>query len=630
MIEGNQIVKVMPDRTDGPSEGIACIKGLTIHESVANNQGRILTPLTRMSKNAEFRKVSWDEAYKFIYDRTKDLAPSEVFINASGKTTNEDCYVAQKFARIAYNTNNVDSCCARLCHATTVQGLDNCFGSRAAFSEMDDVYNLDCLFIIGSNPASNYPVLHNRILKARRKGLKVVSSQAVYNVTGKFSDVSLLIYPGTELILLNGIMNALIHEGAYDKSVEAVEGFERLRRVVESYTIDFVQQACGVDLDQLNGLIGHLANAKSLGIIHGMGLTQHVTGSENVHALLNLMILKNAQLLSQRGEINVQGVGDMGCLPDRLPTGPLVTGPQLREKWKIDVPLSKGKTIVEAFLISPVKAAFISGMNAAQSLPNLNVAHRNLQNMFVIVLDHYFNLTTRFADVILPTPLLFEREGTITNGERRVRYVREVVKTLGDCRPEWQIFKDLSSLFGCAEHFSYEEPRDITEEIVSTIPAYKQIDVEAVYHGEDGWPEKRMHFRRFMPEHFEGVEDIRSDKYPLILTSFRSMHHFLTGEMTNLSKTLMSFKEGPFCYLSTLDAARLNISEGDTVEVSSSVGNVTCKAQIDESIPKGRVGMHFHFEQLLVNRLFPTQFDEKTFTPNYKMTAVGVRKLPTA
>jgi len=628
MVENGRIVKVTPDRSDGPSEGIACIKGLTIHETVANDEGRILAPQIRMSKDEPFREVSWAEAYRFIFGRTRDLAPSEVFINASGKTTNEDCYVTQKFARIAYKTNNIDSCCARLCHVTTVQGLENCFGSRAAFSKMDDIYGLDCLFIIGSNPASNYPVLHNRILKARRKGLKVVSSQAVYNITAKFSDVSLLIYPGTELILLNGVMNAIIHEGMYDKSVESVEGFERLRRVVEPYTIDFVWRTCGVDLEQLNQLIEHISHAKSLGIIHGMGLTQHVTGSENVHTLLNLMILKNAQLLSLRGEINVQGVGDMGCLPDRLPTGPLVSAPLLGEKWGTPVPIGKGKTIVEAFLISPPKAVFISGMNAAQSLPNLNVVHRNMRDMFVVVLDHYFNLTTRFADVVLPTPLLFEREGTITNGERRVRPVREVVAPCGECKPEWQIFKELSVLFGCEDSFRYEKSRDITEEIVEVVPAYRDLNVASVYDGNDGWPEKRVVFRRFMPEHFEGVEDIRSDKYPLILTSFRSQHHFLTGEMTNKAKTLMSFKEGPYCYLSALDAERLGVSDDDLVEVSSSVGSLRCGARVAEDIPKGRVGMHFHFEELLVNRLFPTQFDEKTFTPNYKMTAVSVRRLP--
>jgi predicted molibdopterin-dependent oxidoreductase YjgC len=625
IVEDNRIVKMLPDKTDNPSEGIACVKGLTIHETMSTDEGRILRPQVRNRKDEPFREVSWEEAYRFIFQKTKDLAPSEVFINASGRITNEDCYITQKFARIAYKTNNIDACCARLCHVTTVQGLENCFGSRAAFSKMDDVYGLDCLFIIGSNPAGNYPVLYDRIMQARRKGLKVISSHALYSLTTKFSDVSLIIYPGTELILLNGIMNALIHQHAYDKSAENVEGFERLRSVVELYTIDFVRQACGVDLDKLNQLIDHIANAEALGIIHGMGLTQHVTGSENVHALLDLMILKNAQLLSLRGEINVQGAGDMGCLPDRVPTGPLATAPVLESKWNVKVPMGKGKSIVEAFLISPSKAVLISGMNAAQSLPNLNVVHKNLQEMFVVVMDHYHNLTTKFADVVLPTPLLFERGGTITNGERRVRHVRRVREPCGDCKPEWQIFSELSTYFGCADHFHYKTVRAITEEIVDVVPAYRKIDVADVYSDSDAWPDKRMIFRRFVPEHFEGVEDIRSDKYPLILTSFRSMHHFLTGEMTNKSKTLMSFKEGPYCYLSAVDAERLGISNGNTVEVLSSVGSVTCEARIDESIPKGRVGMHFHFEELLVNRLFPTQFDEKTFTPNYKMVAVNVR-----
>jgi predicted molibdopterin-dependent oxidoreductase YjgC len=620
-------MKMLPDKTDDPSEGIACVKGLTIHETMNTDEGRILRPQVRNRKDEPFQEVSWDEAYRFIFRKTKDLAPSEVFINASGRITNEDCYITQKFARIAYKTNNIDACCARLCHVTTVQGLENCFGSRAAFSKMDDVYGLDCLFIIGSNPAGNYPVLYDRIMRARRKGLKVISSHALYSLTTKFSDVSLIIYPGTELILLNGIMNALIHQHAYDKSAENVEGFERLRSVVELYTIDFVRQACGVDLEKLNQLIDHIANAKALGIIHGMGLTQHVTGSENVHALLDLMILKNAQLLSLRGEINVQGAGDMGCLPDRVPTGPLATAPLLEGKWNVKVPIGKGKSIVEAFLISPPKAVLISGMNAAQSLPNLNVVHKNLQEMFVVVMDHYHNLTTKFADVVLPTPLLFEREGTITNGERRVRHVRRVREPCGDCKPEWQIFSELSRYFDCPNHFNYKTARAITEEIVDVVPAYRKVNVASVYSDSDAWPDKRMIFRRFVPEHFEGVEDIRSDKYPLILTSFRSMHHFLTGEMTNKSKTLMNFKEGPYCYLSAIDAERLGISNGNTVEVVSSVGNVKCEARIDESIPRGRVGMHFHFEQLLVNKLFPTQFDEKTFTPNYKMVAVDVRNL---
>src|SRR5512136_1227810 len=189
LVENGRIVKILPDRTDNPSEGIACIKGLNIHESISSNRGRLLKPLIRTSKDQPFKEASWKEAYSLIHERTKDLAPSEVFINASGKITNEDCYVTQKFARIAFKTNNIDACCARLCHVTTVEGLEHCFGTRSAFSQMDDVYNCDTLFVVGSNPASNYPVLHNRILKAKRKGLKVVSSQAIYNNTTKISDV---------------------------------------------------------------------------------------------------------------------------------------------------------------------------------------------------------------------------------------------------------------------------------------------------------------------------------------------------------------------------------------------------------------------------------------------------------
>ena len=187
---------------------------------MSTDEGRILNPMVRNHKARTIPPGVVGRSLSLYIRTNRDLAPSEVFINASGKITNEDCYVTQKFARIAYKTNNVDACCARLCHVTTVQGLENCFGSRAAFSKMDDVYGLDCLFIIGSNPAGNYPVLYNRIMRARRKGLKVVSSHALYSLTTKFSDVSLIIYPGTELILLNGIMNALIHQHGYEKARE--------------------------------------------------------------------------------------------------------------------------------------------------------------------------------------------------------------------------------------------------------------------------------------------------------------------------------------------------------------------------------------------------------------------------
>jgi predicted molibdopterin-dependent oxidoreductase YjgC len=300
---------------------------------------------------------------------------------------------------------------------------------------------------------------------------------------------------------------------------------------------------------------------------------------------------------------------------------------RLEEYWHTKIPIEKGKTIIEAFLISPVKAAFISSFNPAQSLPNLNEVHRNLKRMFLVVSDHYFNLTTRFADVVLPTPTLMERVGTITNGERRVRLVRKVVEPLGQSKPEWKIVKELSEFFGCAGYFAYESEKEIFKEIVTLVPAFSKINVDEVYRGKDWFADKEPKHCKFIPEHFEGVEEVRSKRYPLILTTFRSKDHFLTNEMTSKSKTLSRSLDGPYCYMNEADAKKMGIKDGDKVRVSSHVGTLTTKAKITSKIPPGIVGMHFHFEEALVNKLFPTQFDEETFTPNYKLVAVKVEKI---
>jgi formate dehydrogenase major subunit len=624
-VEGKKVVKVLPDFSDEVSEGKPCIKGLTINEVV--EKGRNLRPLIRKNKNSKFKAVSWREAYDFIYKNTKDLAPEEVFFAPSGKITNEDNYVIQKFARIVFKTNNIDGCCSRLCHIATVKGLCNTFGTPTTQWKMNDVYGADCLLIIGSNPASNHPVIFNRILKARSKGARMISIQTIVNLISKHSDFAVTVQPGTETVLLNGIMNILIRGKAYGKNVEFLEGFSRLQEIVKKYTPKLVCELCGITEQQLAELAAIIKDSKSFAVFHGMGLTQHVNAMENVHSLLNLVVLKNGKLLSSRGEVNVHGVGDMGCAPDMLPTDSFIGFDRLEKLWQCKVPKEKGKNIIEAFLISPVKAAFISGFNPAQSLPNLTEVHKNLKNIFLVCLDSYSNLTAEFANVILPTPILIERTGTITNGERRIRFVKKVVEPLGSSKPEWQIFKELSSLFWQENYFDFDSEKQIFAEIVKTIPAYSGIDVDAVYEGKDAWADKKIKFTRFNPEEFEGTEDVRSEKYPFLLTTFRSQYHFLTGEATSKSKTLRKSADGPYCYLNAEDAKQLKIKNGNKIRVLSHVSSVITEARIDERIPKGIVAMHFHFDSLLVNKLFPTQFDEETFTPNYKMVAVRVEKI---
>ncbi len=623
VVENGRIIKTLPDDSDKVSEGKPCIKGLTLHEVIQKD--RILKPMIRENKTSPFKEVSWDEAYDFIYKRTKELSPEEIFFAPSGKTTNEDCYTMQKFARIVFKTNNVDGCCTRLCHISTVKALLDSLGNGAIPTKMDDIHDIDCLLIIGSNPASNYPVMFDRILKSRKK-MKIISVQNIENLTSQYADIKITIQPGTDIAFLNGIMNELVQRKAYDKDIENIENFSELCEVVKKYSPETVCELCNISKENFNKTVDTIENSKNFGVMHGMGLTQHVHGTANAHSLLNLMILKNGKLLSGRGEINVQGVGDMGCLPDSM-SAVLSNKETVENVWETELPESKGKNMADSLIISPVKAAFVSDFNPAQSLPNLNRVHENLKKMFLVQLDHHLNITSEFADVILPTPTLVERNGTITNGERRVRHVDKAIEPMGMSKPDWIIFKELSKLFGFEKFFSYKDGKEITDEICRTIPAYKNVDVDSVYNGNDDFADKKIKFFKFHPEEFKSKKDIRSEKYPFILTTFRSQYHYLSDEMTSKSETLSKSPDGPYCYMNIEDAKKLEIGDEDKVEVSSSVSSLVTKAKIDKRIPRGIAGMYFHFRELLVNKLFPAEFDEKTFTPSYKMVAVQIKKM---
>ena len=625
-----KIIGVRPDASDKVSEGKPCIKGLTLHE--VYNRGRILHPMIRKNKSSKLKQVSWDDAYDFIFKKTQGLIRGEIFFGPSGKITDEDNYIMQKFARIVYETNNIDGCCTRLCHIATLKALQDMFGNTCAPTTMDDIYDRDCILIIGSNPADHYPVLYNRIMQARTKnGLKIISVRPILNLNPESADINATIHPGMEIVFLNGVMHLLFEMNACSEKSKTIDEFKQLQNVVKDYTPKKVSELCGVSCKQLQEIASMIAASKNFGIIHGMGITQHVNAIENTHSLFNLLLLKDGKLLSCRGEVNVQGVGDMGCMPDILPTGSLMTFKNLEKIWCSGkkIPVEKGLSSIEAFLLSPVKAAIISSFNPAQSLPNLDLVHKNLKKIFLVQLDSYANLTTNFADVVLPTPVLFERSGTITNGERRVRLVRQVVKPAGGSKPEWIIFKEFAKYFGasCEKIFDYASEKEIFGEIVRTIPAYSSVNAKSAYAGKDQWPDKKIKFTKFIPEQFEGIEDVRSKQYPFILTTFRSKNFFVTNEMTGKSKTLCKSPDGPYCYISADDAKSIEVKDGSMVKVSSRVSSIESKIKIDRRMPKGIVGMHFHFDTLLVNKLFPTQFDEETFTPNYKVVAVRVEKV---
>ncbi|MFB6088507.1 MAG: molybdopterin oxidoreductase family protein, partial [Candidatus Aenigmatarchaeota archaeon] len=488
--------------------------------------------------------------------------------------------------------------------------------------------DIDTLLVVGSDPATNYPVFFNK-LEERRDEIDVVSVQSIVNrTTMEIGDIEVSLEPGTEMVLLNGIINEVISSGSYNKNREDINNFSILKQISSEYTADYVCEECSIKKDSFEKVCDIINNSKCLGIFHGMGFTQHVNSMENIHTLLNLMILKSGKVLTLRGEVNVQGVGDMGCLPNTLPSGPLPTSEKLEEYWKADISQEKGKNIMEGFLLSPVKAALVADFNPAQSMPNLDKVHGNLEKIFLVYMGPYSNKTSEFADVILPTPVLLERNGTVTNGERRVRKINKVQKCYGDSKAEWQIFKEFSKWFNMEDLFNYDNESNIFEEICEVIPDYSDLDVKQIYlDKEDMFARQEIKYESFQPEEFDGVDFSRSDKYPYLLTTFRSKFQFLTGEMSSKSKTLNKTSDDPCFYMNSGDMKEEGINDGDSVELKSSVSSLVGKVKPSDNIPAGIVGSNFHSKKFLINKLMPTQFDEESFIPNYKAVGVSVEKL---
>ncbi|MGQ9479421.1 MAG: molybdopterin oxidoreductase family protein, partial [Thermoproteota archaeon] len=604
--------------------GFPCVRGLTIHEIIYKN--RLTKPLIRESKDEDFKEVSWKEAYEFIYENIRDLEGNEILFIPSGKTTNENNYVMQKFARAVLKSNNVDGCCARLCHVNTIAALREVFGINGSPGRIEDIDTRDLILIIGSNPASNYPIAFKRVVKAKARGTKLIGVNSPLNETSKFCDINVQLKPDTQIVFLKGLINEIIERDVPDDR-KKIEGFSQLIRTVSEYTRERVLKICGIDPETFKKVVDMVYYSKAFGVMHGMGLTQSRNGFMNVLSLLNLLILKNGRLLSGRGEINVQGMGDVcGAQPGFLIS--LASKEVLEEAWGTDLSEEAGLNMIQALYFNPVKAVFACDVNMALSLPDLDNLHKRLREMFIVLMLHHSNYTMRFANVVLPILMLIEEYGTITNWERRIRLVRKVSNPPGEAKPVWRIFQELSKYFGYGHLFQYRDEKEIFKEIVRIIPDYRSVDPDRIYEGVDGWGAKEPLFTRYVPVHFEGVDYPVSKKYPYILVGVRTPFLFLHNELTSLSETLRKInkKDIDACYMNPEDMSREGVSDGDIVVLFSSSGRLKVRVRSDPSIIKGTIKMYIHSEQVPINKLVPLSYTFNTFTPNYKSVAVGLTK----
>ena len=639
------------------SQGKLCIKGWNAGEFVISKE-RLSKPLIK--RNGSFIEAAWDEALDTIAKKLKEykeIDPDSIAVLSSAKCTNEENYLMMKFARAVLGTNNVDHC-ARLCHASTVVGLVQSFGSGAMTNSITELEDADCILVIGSNTAEQHPLIARYILRAKEKGAKLIVVDPRAITLTQFADYHLRQRPGTDVAVFNGFMNVILANGLEDKEFikERTEGFEELKETVKNYTPEHVEKITGIPKDKLVAAATTYAKTEHASIVYSMGITQHTTGVDNVSSSANLAMLTgnvgkpSTGVNPLRGQNNVQGACDMGALPNVYSGYQSVTDEKMRAKfedaWKTKLPQKLGLTVVEMMNEAAkgnVKAMYIMGENPMISDPDISHVREGLENLeFLAVQDIFLSETAQLADVVLPAASYAEKEGTFTSTERLVQMVRKAIEPPGESKADWEIICDLAKAMGSKE-FEYKSPAEIMDEIASLTPSYAGIVYERLQRGGLQWPcpskehpgTPYLHKEKFARANgkgkFWGIEfkepaELPDEEYPFILTTGRIIFHFHTGTMTR--KTDLLNKEVPTGYveINPKDAEKLALANGEFVSVQTRRGQIETKALITERVPEGVIFIPFHFAECAANVLTNPALDPVAKIPEYKVCAAKLQK----
>jgi len=648
----NQIISVRGKREGTVNKGSLCVKGRFGIPEFVHHPDRLTTPLVRRNGNLE--EANWDEALDLVASKLGNYK-DQVAVISSAKCTNEENYVIQKFARAVLTTNNVDHC-ARLCHAPTVVGLVQSFGSGAMTNSINEIRYAACILAIGTNTTSAHPVIGLEIKKAVNKGAKLIVANPREIDLCRFADLWLQQRPGTDVALLMGMMRVIVDEGLLDQVFikERCENFDAFKESLGNFDLDSVEQITGVPKDKVVEAARVYATNCPATILYAMGITQHSHGTDNVIATANLAMLTgnmgkpSTGVNPLRGQNNVQGACDLGALPNVYPGYQAVANPALKEKfetaWGCPLSPTPGLTLTEMFEAAyqkQVKALYIVGENPMLSDPNANHIREALDRLeFLVVQDIFLTETARLADVVLPAATFAETDGTFTNTERRIQRVRKAVAPAGDSRTDWWITCQIAQRMG-SKGFDFSHPAEIMDEIASLTPSYGGISYKRLEEGGLQWPcptEEHpgtpiLHttqFTRgkgkFIPLEYKPPMELPDDDYPLILTTERSLYHFHTGTMTRKVRGLNILRGGELVQINPRDASALGIADGDEVKVTSRRGQVVAKAKVTEVSPVGVIAMTFHFAESPTNQLTNPALDPVAKIPELKVCAVRVEK----
>jgi formate dehydrogenase alpha subunit len=669
-VKDETIIASKPDPDGAANHGQACVKGRFGIAEFVHHPERLTSPLIR--KNGELKEASWDEALELVAKELKRYTPQEVGVITSAKCTNEENYVMQKFARAVLGTNNVDHC-ARLCHAPTVAGLVQSFGSGAMTNCISEIGDAACILAIGTNTTEDHPVIGLEMKRAVNNGGKLIVANPREIDLCRFASLWLQHNPGTDVALLMGMMRVIVDEGLLDSSFikERCENFDAFRESLKDFDLDSVEQITNVPQDKIVEAARMFASNSPATILYSMGITQHSHGTDNVLATANLAMLTgnmgkpSTGVNPLRGQNNVQGACDMGALPNVYPGYQAVSNPAIREKfetawgcslppslkdkfgitWACSLPLSPGLTLVEMLEAAhrkEIKALYLVGENPALSDPDVQHVREALARLdFFVVQDIFLSETAKLAHVVLPAASFAEKDGTFTNTDRRVQRVRKVIEPIGDSKPDWWIICQVAQRLE-AKGFDYRHSSDIMEEIRNLTPSYGGLSYQRLENGGLQWPcplddhpgtpilHTNIFVRgkgRFVPLKYIPPGEMPDENYPLILTTGRSLYHFHTGTMTRKVAGLNIIEPEGVVEISPADASQLGIAQGDKVKISSRRGEVITKAKITGALPTGVVFMTFHFAESAANILTNPKLDPVSKIPELKVSAVKVEKL---
>ena len=651
-----------------------CVKGRFGFDYVCHPH-RLMRPMIRKtgaSKGIEpdldpanpwthFRAASWEEALdvaaaglRRIRDRD---GPQALAGFGSAKGSNEEAYLVQKLVRTGFGTNNVDHC-TRLCHASSVAALLENIGSGAVTAPFTAAMDADVIVVIGANPTENHPVAATFFKQAAKRGSTLIVMDPRGQALKRHATHMLQFKPGSDVAMLNALMHIIVEEGLYDTQyIQAqTEDFSQLKEHLRQFPPEAMAAVCGIDADTLRVVARKFATAQRAIVFWGMGISQHVHGTDNARCLISLVLMcgqvgrPGTGLHPLRGQNNVQGASDAGLIPMMFPdygrVGQDAVRARFEELWGKKLDPEPGLTVVEivhAIHGGQIKGMYIMGENPAMSDPDVRHAREALAKLeHLVVQDLFLTETAMYADVVLPASAWPEKEGTVTNTNRQVQMGRAALPLPGEARQDWWIVQQIARRIGLDWH--YEHPREVYAEMLQAMPSLANITWDrlaaesSVTYPCDG-PDQPGHDivfgdrfptgdgrGKFTPADVLPPAELPDAHYPMVLTTGRQLEHWHTGAMTRRASTLDRLEPEAVASLHPRDLRALGVAPGEPIRVTTRRGAIELMARADRAVAEGMVFIPFCYVEAAANVLTNPQLDPFGKIPEYKFCAARVEK----